>query len=74
MSVEVLSKIYHDYNDTGSLGRVERRLRRARQLHVPGVTRITVQEYLQSEQAYTLHKPARRPFTRNHTYVAEIDA
>ena len=32
------------------------------------------QKYLQSEQAYTLHKPARRRFTRNHTYVAGIDA
>ena len=27
-----------------------------------------------SEQAYTLHKPARRRFTRNHIYVAGIDA
>ena len=49
-------------------------MRRARQLHVPGVTQNSVQEYLQSEQAYTLHKPARRRFTRNHTYVAGLDA
>ena len=74
MSTEVLSKINHDPKDPGSLGGVERLLRRARQLHVPGVTRKTVQEYLRSEQAYTLHKPARRRFTRNHTYVAGIDA
>ena len=25
------------------------------------------------EQAYTLHRPARRHFVRNHTYVAGID-
>ena len=74
MSAEDLSKIYHDLNDPGSLGGVERLLRRARQLHVPGVTRKTVQGYLRSEQAYTLHKPARRQFIRNHTYVAGIDA
>ena len=74
MSAEVLSKIYHDPKDSGSLGGVARLLRRARQLHLPGVTRKTVQEYLQSQQAYTLHKPARRRFTRNHTYVAGIDA
>ena len=74
MSAEVLNKIYHDPKDPGSLGNVERLLRRARQLHVSGVTRKTVQEYLRSEQAYTLHKLARRRFTRNHTYVARIDA
>ena len=74
MSAEVLRKIYHNLNDPGSLGGVERLLRRTRQLHVPGVTRQTVQEYLRSEQAYTLHKPARRRFTRNHTYVAGIEA
>ena len=56
------------------MGCVERYLRRAKQLHVPGVTRKSVQEYLRSEQAYTLHKPARRRLTRNHIYVAEIDA
>ena len=60
--------------DPGSLGGVERLLRRARQLHVPGVTRKTVQKYLRSKQAFTLHKPARRRFIRNHTYVAGIDA
>ena len=74
MSAEDLSKIYHDPNYPGSLRGVDRLLRRARQLHVPGVTRQTVQKYLWSEQAYTLHKPARRRFIRKNTYVAGIDA
>ena len=74
MSAEVLSKIYHDPKNPGSLGGVERLVQRAKQLHVPNVTRKSVQEYLRSKQAYTLHKPARRRFTRNHTYVAGIDA
>ena len=74
MSSKVLSKIYHDSHDPGSLGGVERLLQRARQPHVPGVKRKTVQEYLTSKQAYTLHKPARRRLIRNHTYVAGIDA
>ena len=74
MSTKALSKIYHDPKDPGSLGGVERLLQRVRQLHVPGVTRKTVLEYLNSVQAYTLHKPARRRFIRNHTYVAGIDA
>ena len=74
MSAEVLSRIYHDPKDPGSLGGVERLLRLARQLNVPGVSRQTVQEYLRCEQTYTLHKPARRRFTINYTYVAGIDA
>ena len=74
MSAEALSKIYHDPKDHGSLGDVGQLSQRARQLHVPDVTRKTVQEYLQREQASTLHKPARCRFTRNHTYVAGIDA
>ena len=74
MSFEVLSKIYHDPKNPGSLSGVERFLRRARQLHASGATRQNLEEYLRSEQAYTLHKPARRRFTRNHTYVAEINA
>ena len=74
MSAEVLSKIYHDPKNPGSLNGVERLLQRARQLHVPGVMRKSVQEYLRSEQAYTLHKPARHRFNRNHIYVSRIDA
>ena len=74
MSAEPLIKIYHDPKDPGSLGGVDRLMRRARQLQVPGVSRQTVQQYQRSEQAYTLHRPARRRFTRNHTHVAGIDA
>ena len=74
MSVEDLSRIYHDSKDSGFVGGVELLLRRARQLHVPGITRKNVLEYLRSEQAYTLHKPARHRFTRTYTYVAGIDA
>ena len=39
MSADALSKIYDDPKDLGSLSNVERLLQRARQLHVPGVTR-----------------------------------
>ena len=74
MFAEALSKIYHDPKDPGSLCGVKRLLKRARHLHVPGATRQTVQEYLRNEQAYTLHKPARRRFTSNQTYVTGIDA
>ena len=60
--------------DPGSLGGVERLLQRARQRFVPSVTRKPIQEYLKSEQAYTLNKPARRRFITNHMYVAGIEA
>ena len=74
MSAVALSKIYHDPKYPGSLGGVERLLWRAMQLHVQGATRQRVKKYQRSEQAYTLHKPSRHRFTRNHTYVAGIDA
>ena len=74
MSAKAQSKIFHNQKDPGSMGGVERLCRRARQLHVPGVTRQTVQDYLKSEQTYTCYKPARGRFTRNHTYEAGIDA
>ena len=68
MSTEALSKIYYNPKDPGSLVKL------SSFCSAPGVTRKPVQEYLTSEQLYTLHKPARRRFTRNHTYVAGIDA
>lgn len=74
MAEEALKRIYHDPSDPGSLGGVDRLLRRAKQLNVPGVDRQVVQEFLRGQQAYTLHRPARRRYKRNHTYVAGIDA
>ena len=69
-----LDKIYHTPGDPGSLGGVNRLLTRALQLKVPGASRESVETYLQSQQAYTLHKPARRHYIRNKVYVAGIDA
>jgi len=69
-----LKRIYHDPLDPGSLGGVERLLKRAKVLKVQGVNRDAVKEFLRGEQAYTLHKPARRHYQRNHIYVGGIDA
>jgi len=69
-----LDKIYHTPGDPGSLGGVNRLLTRALQLKVPGASRKSVETYLQSQQAYTLHKPARRHYIRNKIYVSGIDA
>jgi len=74
MAQNTLKQIYHNPEDPGSLGGVDRLLRRAKELGVPGVNRNTVLEFLNKEQAYSLHKPARRHYTRNHIYVGGIDA
>ena len=68
-----LAKIYFDPNDPGSLGGAERLYQRAKQLHLKGVSRRLVKGFLSAQSAYTLHKQARRHFTRNHTYVQGID-
>jgi len=74
MTTESLKRICHDPADPGSLGGVDRLLRRAKDLKVLGANRDAVKKYLKSEQAYTLHKPARRHYERNKIYVAGIDA
>ena len=74
MSTKALKQIYHDPKDPGSLGCADRLYRQAKDLHIPNVTRQSIQKYLKTEQAYILHKPLRRRFTRNHTYVSGIDA
>ena len=71
---EELRRIYRNPADPGSLGGIDQLLRRAKQLKVPGVNRLVVEQFLNGEQAYTLHKPARRRYVRNRTYVTGIDA
>jgi len=73
-TLEALKQIYHDPEDPGSLGGVDRLLQRARKLKVSGVNRAMVKQFLRGEQAYSLHKPARRHYKRNPIYVAGIDA
>ena len=69
-----LDNIYRTPADQGSLGGAERLFKRAKELKVRGVTRASVAEYLRGQQAYTLHKPARRHYKRNKIYVAGLDA
>ena len=71
---QALKRIYHDPKDPGSLGGVIRLLNSALERNVAGVNTKTVQKFLQGEQAYTLHKPAKRHYKRNPTYVSGIDA
>ena len=70
---EALKALYYSADDTGSFGGVERLYRSAVESHVPNITRDAVRDFLSRQRAYTLHKPARRHFTRNRTYVGKID-
>ena len=70
MSTKALKQIYPYPKDPWLLCDVDRLLRPAKQLYISNATRQTIQKYQQSEQAYTLHKPARQRFTRNQTHVA----
>ena len=71
---EELRRIYINFANPGSLGGIDSLLRRAKQLKVPGVNRLVVEQFLKGEQAYTLHKSARRRYVRNRIYLAGIDA
>ena len=69
-----LGRIYYDPQSTGSFGGVSRLAKAARARGVRGVTEAKVARYLADEHAYSLHKPARRTYSRNKTYVSGIDA
>ena len=70
---EELRRIYRNPADPGSPHEIDCLLRSAKQLTVPGVNRLVVEQYLKGDQAYTLHKPTRRRYVRNRTYVDGID-
>jgi transposase InsO family protein len=70
--MDQLKRIYNDPKDTGSFGGVERLLGSARRQGLK-VNRDKVKAYLKGDDSYTLHKPARRHFTRNKIIVNDID-
>jgi len=68
-----LLEIYHDPSSAGSYGGIERLIAEAKRRGLRGITRDKVVKILADEQAYSLHKPVRRKFQRNKTYVSGID-
>ena len=68
-----LDRIYYNTSDPGSYGGIRRLLRRAHEKGLSQVDELTVKRYLSKQQAYSLHKPARRRFPRNKTIVGQID-
>ena len=71
--MDKLKEIYYDPNDPGSYGGVERLYKRGKEVGIRKLTRVEVKKFLADQHSYSLHKPARRHFKRNPTYVKGID-
>ena len=61
--------IYTGPADQGSLGTIDCIQRSAKKLRMLKVNRRVVKQLLKKEQAYTLHRQARRRYVRNRKYV-----
>ena len=70
---KALAKLIYDASRAGSFGGVKRLYLRALASKVAGLTRDKVRAFLAAQQAYTLHRPARRHYNRNLTYASGID-
>ena len=67
-----LTNLYYAAGDPGSYGGVDRLYSRAHDIGIP-VSRADVQNYLAKQLPYSIHKPVRHSFPRNHTYAGHID-
>ena len=67
-----LKKIYYNVTSAGSFGGANRLLAEAKKQGVD-VKLHQVRTFLTNQHAYSLHKPARKTFSRNRTYVSGID-
>ena len=67
-----LDKIYTNPKDAGSFGGQERLFQSARNQGLK-ISREQVKKFLNAKDAYTLHKPSRKHYSRNPTIVGDID-
>ena len=68
----LLSSIYYDYKNPGSLASVEKLYAIASQKS-PSLTRKDVEEWLSRQPSFTFHKQAVNKFQRNRVLVSSID-
>ena len=61
------AKVYYDPSHPGSFGGLDRLWREV------GGSKEAVEEWLKTQDAYTLHRPARRKIKRNKIQVAGLD-
>lgn len=69
---QILEKLYLTPQKTSSLGGVERLWNEAKH-QIPGLKKKQVQEFLQTQFAYTQHKPYRRKFTKRKVIAVNIN-
>ena len=67
-----LDKIYYNAGEPGSFGGVKRLFSNAKAKGLK-VNEKIIKNYLAAQASYSLHKPARRHFSRNPTIVGGID-
>mgnify|MGYP000140966385 FL=1 len=67
-----LAEIYYDPKNSGSFGGINRLLIAAQEAGLK-VDQKQVKKFLTKQASYSLHKPARKNFTRNPTIVKGID-
>ena len=69
---EYLSSVYFDPKRSGGFGGVERLYRDVKEEGVYKISRKQIVEWLMKQDVYTLHKPVRRNFKRNHVLVGVL--
>ena len=73
-----LKELYRDPDFGGSLGGRKRFYKAAKKIY-PGVTQKDIDEYLKTDDGYTLHKPVKKPksfrrvYTKRIGYLYQID-
>lgn len=68
----VLSRVYFDLENPAAFSSVNALYQEAKKLY-PALRRNDVSDWLSKQEAYSLHKPARKRFIRNPTIVSGID-
>ena len=67
-----LSRLYNDPKTPGSFGGLDKAYRTWKNI-IPSLTKKQVKDWMQSELAYTLHRPSRKTFRRGKIFCYTID-
>ena len=69
---KVLSDVYYDLENSAGFSSVQK-LYAAAKTKFPGLKYTDVADWLKSQNTYTLHRPKRKNFLRNHTIASTVD-